>query len=260
MDDAALLAAALDEGRGWARADSAMRIHAWQVTLDRHREARGELVAGLRSGFGISRGVQGGVRMIDAARALPLLRSAAQSWEWRTPDSELPPWVRKAVGRFADWGTVVEAQITLLTQYLAQVRSYLPKGTKPGDTISAVGDALSAAIEAGHAPNERQRFEQMIKHAADQDWRVLDRLESDLEKASAAGPPADRQTALIIAAVRDRGAGLTVIRDFLADSDAWLTGALQAARMRGSGAGAAALTRVQELLGQWAEISDRSQG
>ena len=47
---------------------------------------------------------------------------------------------------------------------------------------------------------------------------------------------------------------------FLADSDAWLTGALQAARMRGSGAGAAALTRVQELLGQWAEISDRSQG
>ena len=30
--------------------------------------------------------------------------------------------------------------------------------------------------------------------------------------------------------------------------------------MRGSGAGAAALTRVQELLGQWAEISGRSAG
>ena len=83
---------------------------------------------------------------------------------------------------------------------------------------------------------------------------------SDLEKASAADPPADRQAAQIIAAVRDRGAGLTVIRDFLADSDTWLTEALQAARMRGSGAGAAALTRVQELLGQWAEISGRSEG
>ena len=72
--------------------------------------------------------------MIDAARALPLLRSAAQSWEWRTPDTELPPWVKKAVGRFADWGTLVEAQIALLTQYLAEVRSYLPKGTKLSDT------------------------------------------------------------------------------------------------------------------------------
>ncbi len=260
MDDAALLAAALDEGRGWARGDTAMRTSAWQITLDRHREARGELVAGLRSGFGISRGVQGGVRMIDAARALPLLRSAARSWEWRTPESELPPWVKKAVGRFADWGTLVEAQIVQLTQYLAEVRSYLPKGTKLSDTTSAVRDALNAAIEAGHAPNERAQVEQMITHAEAQDWRALDRLESDLEKASAAGSPADRPAALIIAAVRDRGAGLTVIRDFLADSDAWLTGALQAARMRGSGAGAAALTRVQELLGQWAEISDRSQG
>ena len=259
MDDAALLAAALDEGRGWARADIAMRIPAWQITLDRHREARRELVVGLRSGFGIRRGVTGDVRMIDAARALPLLRSAAQSWEWRTPDSELPPWVKKAVGRFADWGTLVEAQIALLTQYLAQVRSYLPKGTKLSDTTSAVRDALTAAIEAGHAPNERQRFEQMIAHAADQDWRAVDRLESDLEKASSAGPPAARQAAQIIAAVRDRGAGLTVIRDFLADSDTWLTEALQAARMRGGGAGAAALTRVQDLLDQWAEISDRSQ-
>ena len=87
----------------------------------------------------------------------------------------------------------------------------------------------------------------------------MDRLESDLEKASSAGQPADRQAAQIIAAVRDRGAGLTVIRDFLADSDTWLTEALQAARMREGGAGAAALTRVQDLLDQWAEISDRSQ-
>ena len=41
----------------------------------------------------------------DAARALPLLRSTVESWEWQTPDSELPPWVKKAVFRFADWET-----------------------------------------------------------------------------------------------------------------------------------------------------------
>ena len=260
MDDAALLEAALDEGRGWARADSAMRIPAWQNTLDRHRDARPELVAGLRSGFGISRGVQGDVRMIDAARALPLLRSAARSWEWRTPESELPLWVKKAVTRFADWGNLVEAQVALLTRHLSRLRSYLPKGTKPGDTINAVSDALTAAIEAGHAPNERERFQQMIRHAAAQDWRAMDRLESDLEKASSSGQREDLQAARIIAAVRDRGDNLAVIGEFLADSDTWLTESLQAARMRGSGAGAAALTRVQGLLDQWAEIGDRSQG
>jgi hypothetical protein len=256
MDDAALLAAALDEGRGWARADTAMRTQAWQTTLDRHREARGELVTGLRAGFGIRRGVQGDVRMIDAARAVPLLRSAAQSWEWRTPDTELPPWVKKAVGRFAEWGTLVETQNVQLTQHIAQVRSYLPKGTKLSDTTSAVRVALAAAIEAGHAPDERSQFEQLITHAEAQDGRAVDQLESDLDKASSSAQPADQ----IIAAVRDRGAGLTVIRDFLADSDTWLTEALQAARMRGGGAGAAALTQVQDLLDQWAEISDRSQG
>jgi hypothetical protein len=260
MDDAALLAAALDEGREWVRADSAMRTPAWQSTLDRHREARRELVAGLRAGFGIRRGVTGNVRMIDAARALPLLRSAAQSWEWQTPDSELPPWVKKAVFRFADWEIMIEAQIALLTGYLAQVRSYLPKGTRYSDTVSAVRDALTAAIEAGHAPDERERFEQMISRAADQDARAVDRLESDLDKANSADQPAGRRAAQIIAAVRDRGAGLTVIRDFLADSDTWLTEALQAAKMRGGGAGAAALTQVQHLLDQWAEISNRSQG
>ena len=46
MDEAALLAAALDDGRTWARADAAMRTSAWQSTLDRHREARRELVSG----------------------------------------------------------------------------------------------------------------------------------------------------------------------------------------------------------------------
>ena len=256
MDDAALLAAALDEGREWARADSAMRIPAWQITLDRHREARRELIVGLRSGFGIRRGVTGDVRMIDAARALPLLRSAARSWEWQTPDSELPPWVKKAVFRFGDWETLVETQITLLTGYLGKVRSYLPKGTKLSDTTSAVRIALTAAIEAGHAPDGRGQFEEMITSAEAQDWRPVDRLENDLDKANSSGQPADQ----IIAAVRDRGVGLTVIRDFLADSDTWLTEALQAAKMRGGGAGAAVLTRVQELLDQWTEISDRSQG
>ena len=148
----------------------------------------------------------------------------------------------------------------LLTQYLAQVRSYLPKGTKLSDTTSAVRDALAAAIEAGHAPDERSAV-RADDHARGSSGLAgggpaRERSGQGQRSRPARGPAEAR----IIAAVRDRGAGLTVIRDFLADSDTWLTGALQAARMRGGGAGAAALTQVQELLGQWAEISDRSQG
>ena len=54
--------------------------------------------------------------------------------------------------------------------------------------------------------------------------------------------------------------GLTVIMDFLADSDPWLTEALQAAADAGRRSGRGRPARVQELLGQWAEIGDRSQG
>ena len=130
--------------------------------------------------------------MIDAARALPLLRSAAESWEWRTPDSELPPWVKKAVGRFAEWDNLVDAQIALLTEYLGQAAVVSPERHEAQRYHSARSrDALTAAIEAGHAPDDREQFEQMIKDAAAQDWRAVDRLESDLDKASAAGQPAD---------------------------------------------------------------------
>ena len=120
MDEAAMLDAVLDDGRTWARADVTMRAPEWLSTLDRHRTARRDLVSGLRAGFGISRGVTGGVRMVDAARALPLLRRAAEAWEWRTPDAELAPWIGKAVARFTEWDTLIDAQIALLKGQLDQ--------------------------------------------------------------------------------------------------------------------------------------------
>jgi hypothetical protein len=260
MDEAGMLGVVLDEGLTWAYADAAMRTPEWLSVLERHSAARPDLVSAIRSGFGVSRGVTGGVRMIDAARAVPLLRAAAESWEWRTPDSEPAPWVRKAVARFTEWDNLIDGQITLLTRQLSRLRSFLPQGTRLSETLDAVGDALTAAIVAGHGPEDRERFEAMIKDAGARDWRAVDRLESDLDRACSPGQPQERQRAArITAAVRDRGPDLKVILDFLASSDQWLTGTLEAAAMREGGAGEAAAAQVQDLLHQWAAIGGRGQ-
>jgi hypothetical protein len=255
-DESILLDAALDDGRTWAYADTAIRTRDWLSALDRHRAARPELVSAIRAGFGISRGVTGGVRMIDTARAMPLLRSAAESWEWRTPDTEPAQWVRKAVARFADWDKLIDGEIALLTEQLSRIRSYLPKGVRPSETLDAIGEALIATIQSGHAPDDRERFEAMMNDARARDWRTIDRLENELGKACAPDQSPDhRHAARIIAAARDRGGDLATILAFLSASDQWLTDKLRAAAMQEGGAEAVAAAGVRDLLARWAEIA-----
>lgn len=255
MDEAALMDAALDDGQTWAYSDTPIRTPEWVNALDRHRTARPELVRSIRAGLGISRGVRGDVRMIDAARALPLLRSAAEDWRWRTPDKEPAPHVRKAVVRFGEWDSLIDRQLELLSRQLERLRSFLPRGTRPRDTIDAVATALSAAVDAGHGPDDRAGFEAEIAQVRACDWPVIDRLESDLIAASTPGGTTHRSLdARIAAAARDRGGDLAVILDFLAHTDQWLTSTLRAATMREGGAGEAAAEEVQDMLRQWAEI------
>jgi hypothetical protein len=254
MDEAAMLDAVLDEGLNWAEAGAAVRTHEWLMVLERHRVARPDLVAAIRSGFGISRGVSGSVRMVDAARLLPLLRSASGTWAWHTSQKEPAPWIRKAVGRFSEWDALIDGQIELLTRQLSLLRSYLPRGTRLSETLDAVREALGAAHETGHGPDDLTQFEALITNARAADWRTIDRLETDLDKATTPDQPEERRrTARVTAAVRDRGVDLTVILDFLASSDNWLTGALKDAAMREGGAAAAAALQVQGLLRHWAE-------
>jgi hypothetical protein len=252
MNDAQLLEAVLDDGQTWAYADARIRTPEWLSALDRHRAARPDLVRAIRAGFGISRGERGGVRIIDAARAVPLLRRAAEEWQWHTPDREPAAHVRRAVARFGEWDNLIDGQIALLNRELCRLRVQFPKGTRASETLDAVRDALKAAVEAGHGPEDLEQFSSLIKDAAARDWRTVDRLESDLDKAPQGGE--QQQSARIIAAARDRGPDLAVISDFLASSDAWLTEALQAAVMREGGAAAGAAAQVQDLLRQWAEL------
>lgn len=258
MSDGQLLEAVLDDGQTWAYADASMRTPEWLSTLERHRTARPDLVRAIRAGFGISRGDRGVVRMIDAARAIPLLRLAAEEWQWRTPSREPAAHVKRAVARFGDWDNLIDGQLALLSRELGRLRTLVPKGTRAGETVDAVGEALKAAVEAGHGPADLEQFSALIKDAAARDWRTVDRLESDLDKA--AQGEGQQQSARIIAAARDRGPDLAVIAHFLASSDAWLSEALRAAAMREGGAAAGAAAQVQDLLRQWAELGASNAG
>jgi hypothetical protein len=259
MSDAELLAVVFDDGASWDRGDAAACADSWQAALRKHRAARPELVNGLRSGLGVSRGVRGGVRMLDAARALPLLRAGVKSWRWETP-AETPTWISKAVSGFAQWDILLDAQITAMRDLLADVRRFLPRGTSLTETIEAVGTAVREAREAGAdqtGPEKYKQLQDLITEAKQRDWRAPDRLENDL---AAAGDPDQPDRARVTAAARDRGSDLSVIRQFLVVSDDWLTNALNAARMRQSGAQQAAEAQVKELLGQWAAIGGENQG
>ena len=259
MSDAELLTVIFDDGTSWDREDAASCADSWQAALRKHLAARPELVNGLRSGLGVSRGVRGGVRMLDAARALPLLRPAVKSWRWETP-AETPPWISKAVSGFAQWDGLLDAQITAMRDLLADVRRLLPRGTSLTETIEAVSTAVREAREAGAdqaGPEKYKQLQDLITEAKQRDWRAPDRLENDL---AAADDPDQPDRARVTAAAHDRGSDLSVIRNFLVVSDDWLTTAFNAARMRQSGSQQAAEAQVKELLGQWAAIGGEKQG
>jgi hypothetical protein len=258
MTEADLLSVVFDDGQTWDRKDVESRAPSWQTTLQRHRAARPDLVAGLRSGLGVARGVSGKVRMIDAARALPMLRDAVKSWRWAPPNTELAPWIQKAVIGLADWESLLDAQLARLTSELANVRKFLPSGTSLAETIQAVEAASLNARETGADQLGQEKYEQLrglIGKAKEQDKRAVERLEGELANAL---DPAQRDRARIFAAATDQGSDITLIAQFLAASDQWLTSALAAARKQQSGAQEAAEGQVRELLGQWTALSEEA--
>jgi hypothetical protein len=258
MQDSELMAAALDEGRDWSRDDSDLRTAPWRQTWERHRAVRAELVSTLRDGMGISRGVRGGVRTVDAARALPLLRAAAQGWAWPTPTTEPPAWIRKAVAGFADWDALVDAQLDVLRGRLGQIRALLPKGTRGSETVPAVAQALDAALRVGlGSRGHGEQLQQILPGATTLDWTVVDRLERDLDRSDANQPEPKRRAARMVAAIRQRGSDLDGIHAFLVTSDTWLTQTLDEARMRQNSVGDTARDQVQQMLMQWAELGTK---
>ncbi|MFI7578001.1 protein DpdH [Micromonospora sp. NPDC049497] len=253
MADAELLDAALADGSGWKRADGGGRTPHWTRLWEAHRVGRGELVARLRDGVGFTRGVRGGVRIIDAARALPLVRKAAQEWAWQRPN-KLPRWAEKAVPGLNQFAAVADAQLAVLQEQFTKIRAFLPPGVGGSETVTAVEQALRTAVGEGLGPADLATFRLVLDDVRQRDWRCIERLERDLARVDTAQDGENRYRAMITACAVDRGADPATIERFLTAGDAWLSEKLSQARLRGGGGGESAALRVQELLQQWAEV------
>lgn len=255
MTDTELLDAALADGSGWTRLDVAGRTPQWTRLWEAHQQGRGVLVARLRDSVGFTRGVRGGVRIIDGARALPLVRDAAQQWAWTRPGKPLATWIEKAVSGLHQVAAVAETQHGVLSGQLDRIRALLPSGVSASETMTAVDQALRASVNEGLGPPDLAAFQSLLAEVRQHDWRSVDRLERDLARVNAAQDGPAQSRAVLEACAVDRGADITTIERFLTVSDEWLTSRLEQARLRDGGSGESAALRVQELLRQWAEVS-----
>lgn len=183
MDEAELLSAAFADGRAWVRQDSASRTVAWSNALKTHLENRQRLIERLRNALGVAQGA-GQPRMVDAARALPLLRQATAQWDWQVAGLEVPQWVKPAVKNFANWVDMVNAQNALLGEHMDDIRQHHPRGTTRAQVLAAVRDALTAAEDASIPISlvTRNQLRDLLAQAQDVDWKILNQLEDDLRR------------------------------------------------------------------------------
>ncbi|GII65351.1 hypothetical protein Skr01_54360 [Sphaerisporangium krabiense] len=255
MSDTDLTDAAFDDGSTWNRRDLESRVPAWRQLLERHLRERPTLVAALRSRLGISQGATGSVRMIDAARALPLVLEAARSWRWDASGG-VPKWVgNTTVSGLNGLGSVVGEETSRLKETVAEIRSRAPRGAEGKATVDAVRASLEAADTVGLSPNlvERQRILQLAAAAESADWRTVAVAERDLE-AIASTSAEGRFEKEFVAAARDHGTSLQAIRHFLMASDTWLTRALADASERTDAMGDSVTEEVQRLLQEWVDL------
>lgn len=260
MDEASLLAACFDDGSGWGRQDQYLRTQKWQRMLTGHMAHRTALVERLRMSVGVAQGT-GAVRMIDAARVLPLLKQATGSWTWN-PDATVPAWVKPAVNNFSGWIDVVDEQIHEMAGVLQRLRQHVPRGVSGPDSLRAVMQALKEAEKVGLSPSrlDKTNLENLYTKAADLDWRIVSRLEDDLEK-SVRGEDPDAIETRVRAAARDRGAAIEHAYNFLIAADKWLDTALSDAAARsGTSNGDNIAAELKGLLTQWASLSATKEG
>jgi hypothetical protein len=196
--------------------------------------------------------------MIDAARALPLLRAAAADWTWN-PDTQVPGWLKSAVTGFSRWETLVADQFDVLSTALRRIRELLPAGVSGPETAQEVRRSLKDSEKVGLAPSQDDTLKiQALLAIVDQaNWRVIPELENDLNRGhSAEDSPSAKWNATLTAVARDRGESLFSIREFLDASDQLLDEALAKAEARSDAAGDGAVQQVQRLLQEWGGLRD----
>jgi ABC-type oligopeptide transport system ATPase subunit len=254
-----LLAAAVDDGEAWKGTGVMSRPDRWTAALNQHLSARSALVKRIRTGIGISQGSRGAVGMIDAARAIPLLEEATATWAWETPTGSVPEWVKPAVKPFASWSTLIDGQVTVLKDWLSDIRMRQPRSTPGNHTLASIRTAVDRAREVSLSlPAQRAReLDALLEQAVAVEWSTISALEDDLARCfDDDRPEASRLIACIRTAAQDRGASIEVIRNLLCVADEWLDEALKGAEMRASSSAAkSAAEGVQELIAEWHSLA-----
>ncbi|MGW7195837.1 protein DpdH [Streptomyces chryseus] len=251
----ALYAAAFDAGQEWARPDVSSRTEAWMKRFDAHMEHRGRLVDTLLNSLGVGQGATGAVSVIDAARALPLVKEAATKWDLSA--TEVPAWVKGAAAPVrAGWETVVRSQLQELRILLGEIREFFPKGSGPG---TRVVQQVSAALQMAHAQAitgpQGPELEMEAAAVADADWSTLPETEKDLSRV-ADNLQNESVESLLTVAAPPRSPHLREMRDYLKTADSLLDTALAAARMQSQNAVSDAAEQLEGLLEEWKQAVD----
>ncbi|MFC8044259.1 protein DpdH [Nocardia sp. NPDC057353] len=259
MPEAELVDVVLHDGEGWARADFATRVPPWNETLTGHLSNRQPLVTQIRNAVGISQGDRGKVRMIDAARLLPLLDEAVREWEWEVGDRTVPSWISPAVKGFLLLPRLVDDQLEALRDLLAALRRRVARGTLNKGVVPAVFDVMDEARQHGLPLSsvQSQRLKTLGAEVEGVDWHAITELEDDL--ARLAGPTGADQGKKTLAALtvagRERDPALPTIRNFLEASDTWLDEVLESAKRRSGGHETETSDNLQSVVREWAEIA-----
>ncbi|MGW4623765.1 protein DpdH [Streptomyces sp. NPDC004592] len=248
-----LYAAAFHPGQAWQRPDASSRTPLWQTSLASHLAKRGALVDKLRGALGVGQGT-GAVQVIDAARALPLLRRAAERWELE--DLELPRWAQEAAQPLAGWRVLVPAQHAHLLSLLQDMRQWFQRGERSADLMSQLDASLRVAAELGlEGGSQVPAIRQLMGATQDADWGSLTTLERDLAKLTAdlEGPAALASALQGVVPLRDPH--LASMHQLLQQADAFLGDALQAAEARGQTAASTASEQMEALTDAWRQLA-----
>jgi ABC-type oligopeptide transport system ATPase subunit len=251
----ALYAAAFDAGQEWARPDASSRTEAWMKRFDAHMEHRSRLVDTLLNSLGVGQGATGAVHVIDAARALPLVKEAATKWDLSA--TEVPAWGKGAAAPVrAGWETVVRGQLQELRRLLGEIREHFPKGSGPG---TRVVQQVSAALQMAHAQAitgpQGLELEMRAAAVADADWSTLPETEKELSRVADNLQDESVENLLAVTAPL-RSPHLREMRDYLKTADSLLDTALAAARMQSQNAVSDAAEQLEGLLDEWKQAID----
>ncbi|MFF2818994.1 protein DpdH [Kitasatospora cineracea] len=247
-----LFAAVFHTGEGWARQDTVPGFPRWSSALDTHLKQRHDLVMFLRRSLGRGQGT-GKVSVIDAARALPLLQRALDSWDWDSA-LDLPKWAKDAASPFRQWKDLLADRLSGLSGLLESIRRHHTGGAL-NDLVSEVEAALHDAQSVnlgGISQSKLQQVAELRRRIEGLESGSVTRLERDLA-AVAENPGSTREQVRVAGTLRD--GRLHALAEFLRTCDTDLDSVLTAMESRVAGQSNNSARDVAELLDRWANLA-----